>query len=267
VAPPAAALAALALAAPPCPAQPIPARPARLAPVLAATSVALAAEVDRWRAAGGPVPRAVTLEALYQQRIYRLLSADPRLAATTIPRLPPAVRAHARDSVLAHRELAAITPPLPAGRRIRTGPPAPAAELLRAYREAERRFHVAWNVLAAVNFVESAFGKLRSASAAGAQGPMQFLPAAWRAYGLGGDVHDPHDAILGAANYLRAGGAPTSYRRALYRYNPHPAYVDAVLRYARRIGRDPRAFYGYYAWQVYAKTPSGPRRLTGPRGC
>src|SRR5438105_4405934 len=90
--------------------------------------------------------------------------------------------------------------------------------------DAGRRFGVAWNVLAAVNFVESAFGKLRNSSTAGAQGPMQFLPSTWRRYGLGGDVHDPHDAILGAANYLRAAGAPGRYRRALYAYHPSQAY-------------------------------------------
>ena len=55
------------------------------------------------------------------------------------------------------------------------------------------------DVLAAVNFVETKFGKLRSSSAAGAQGPMQFIPATWRRYGLGGNVRDAHDAILGAA--------------------------------------------------------------------
>jgi membrane-bound lytic murein transglycosylase B len=33
------------------------------------------------------------------------------------------------------------------------------------------------------------------------------MPATWRAYGLGGDIQDPRDAILGAANYLRANGA------------------------------------------------------------
>ena len=97
------------------------------------------------------------------------------------------------------------------------------------YLEAERRFGVAWQVLAAVNFVESAFGRLRNASTAGAQGPMQFLPSTWRAYGLGGDIDDPRDAILGAANYLHASGAPRDYRRALFAYNHSPAYVDAVL--------------------------------------
>jgi Transglycosylase SLT domain len=82
------------------------------------------------------------------------------------------------------------------------------------------------------NYAESKFGRVVSASSAGAQGPMQFIPSTWAAYGLGGDVHDPHDAILGAANYLHASGAPADYRVALYHYNPVPEYVDAVMRYA-----------------------------------
>ena len=149
-------------------------------------------------------------------------------------------------------------------RVLRTGPPRPAGVLLRYYREGERRFRVGWHVLAAVNFVESAFGRMRNASTAGAQGPMQFMPATWRAYGMGGNVHEPRDAILGAANYLRASGAPRDYRRALYAYNRSSAYVDAVLRYARQIARDRRAYFAYYSWQVFVRTPSGDRRLTGP---
>jgi membrane-bound lytic murein transglycosylase B len=91
------------------------------------------------------------------------------------------------------------------------------------------------------------------------------MPATWRAYGLGGDVHDPHDAILGAANYLHATGAPGSYRRALYRYNPSSLYVDAVLRYVRWIRADPRAFLVLYSRQVFVRTPRGLVRLTGPK--
>jgi membrane-bound lytic murein transglycosylase B len=94
---------------------------------------------------------------------------------------------------------------------------------------------------------------------------MQFLPATWRAYGLGGDVHDPHDAILGAANYLHANGAPGDVRRALRRYNDSPLYVDAVLRYAGRIARDRHAFLAYWAWPVYVRTATGTHRVTGPR--
>jgi membrane-bound lytic murein transglycosylase B len=119
-------------------------------------------------------------------------------------------------------------------------------------------------VLAAVNFVETAFGKVRSRSTAGAQGPMQFLPATWRAYGLGGDVDDPRDAILGAANYLRASGAPADLRRALFAYNHSTLYVDAVLAYARAMKRDVGAYHGFHAWQVFVRTPRGYRRLTRP---
>jgi membrane-bound lytic murein transglycosylase B len=136
--------------------------------------------------------------------------------------------------------------------------------LLRHYREAQRRFGVSWPVLAAVNFVETAFNRIRNESSAGAQGPMQFIPSTWRRYGMGGDVRDPRDAIHGAANYLRHSGAPRDYPRALYAYNPSADYVDAVLRYVRRIRRDRRAYYAFYAWQLYVRTPSGPRRLTGP---
>ena len=136
--------------------------------------------------------------------------------------------------------------------------------MLSWYREAERRFGVRWQLLAAVNFVESAFGKVRNTSTAGAQGPMQFLPATWRAYGLGGDVHDPHDAILGAANYLRANGGAHDERGALYHYNHSSLYVDAVLHYAHRITHVQNAFAEYYAWAVYIKTPRGERRFTLP---
>ena len=171
---------------------------------------------------------------------------------------------HARATIRARRDLAALATPQPRS-RLKTGRAAPAGTLLRDYREAQRRFQVAWPVLAAVNFVESAFGRMRNASTAGAQGPMQFIPSTWAAYGMGGDIRDPHDAVLGAANYLHANGAPRDYRRALYRYNPSRLYVDAVLAYANRIRRDPGNYFAYYAWQVFVRTPSGTRRITGPR--
>ena len=203
------------------------------------------------------------LHALYQQRVYRLLTREERLARATLARLPEQLAQGSRDLLLAHRELYRLTPPI-APRAIKVGPAPPAFTLLRYYREADRRFRIPWNVLAAVHFVESKFGKLRSASAAGAQGPMQFLPATWRAYGLGGNVHDPHDAIIGAANYLHASGAQRNLRRALYAYNHSAAYVDAVLRYARRIAANRTTFYALYNWQVFVKTPRGDRRVTGP---
>jgi membrane-bound lytic murein transglycosylase B len=93
---------------------------------------------------------------------------------------------------------------------------------------------------------------------------MQFMPGTWAAYGMGGDVHDTRDALLAAANYLHASGAPRDYRRALYAYNHSWAYVDAVQLHARRIKRDIRNYYAYYNWQVFVVTTRGDRRLTGP---
>jgi hypothetical protein len=236
----------------------IPREPAALVARLRRTDDDLAAAIRAWDRQGRP-PRDVTLLALYQQRVLRLLGREPALARAVEARYP-----RVRDDVAAREELVALTPPT-AAPKLRVGPPEPPQRLLRWYREAQRRFAIRWQLLAAVNFVESAFGKFRNNSVAGAQGPMQFIPATWRAYGLGGDVRDPHDAILGAANYLRANGGASDEARALYHYNPSRLYVRAVARYARRITRDPTAFYAYYAWQVFVRTPSGDRRLTGPR--
>jgi membrane-bound lytic murein transglycosylase B len=256
-------LVAAVLAAPP-PNAPIPREPAAVARALTEHTDALHAGVDGWRGRG-PVPADVELEALYQQRIFIHLTSNPRLARAVVARLQGRMRREAAETLKARGALVRLTPPTRRPlRSFRTGPPARATSLLAWYREAEKRFGVGWHVLAAVNFVESAFGKLRSDSTAGAQGPMQFIPGTWRAYGLGGNVHDPHDAILGAANYLRASGAPRDYRRALYAYNRSLLYVDAVLRYANQMKRDVRAFYAYYAWQVWIRTASGPRRITGP---
>src|SRR6266536_3441007 len=220
------------------------------------------------RAAPGPrasIPRepAALALTLVETKIELLLAGRPGLASATLRLVPAAIARQERTNLTAKRELWRLTPSTHR-RRFRTGPALPPATLLRYYREAERRFGVRWSVLAAVNFVESAFNKLRNNSATGAQGPMQFMPATWRAYGLGGDVHDPHDAIVGAANYLRANGAPRDNRRALLRYNPSPLYVDAVVRYAREIRNNRRAFYEYYARQVFVRTASGLRRITGP---
>jgi hypothetical protein len=253
--------------APPAPDQAIPREPARLAASLATATEELEKAIDGWLAEGDPrkgrPPREVTLRALYQQRLYLLLTERPRLAGRVVARLPEDLVAESVDILAARTALKRLTPPT-RRRRFRTGPPLPAGELLGFYREAQRRFGVAWPVLAAVNFVETAFNRIRNASSAGAQGPMQFIPSTWKAYGMGGDVRDPRDAILGAANYLRRSGAPGDYRRALFAYNPSSHYVDAVLRYVRRIRSDRRAYFAFYSWQLYVRTPSGPRRLTGP---
>ena len=252
---------------PPAADAPVPRSADALSRRLTDTQRMLDRAVDSWRAHGDPArgmpPDNVTLYALDQQRIHILLSGRPRLAHEVLARLPGRVAAHARASIRARRMLGRLSTPQPLS-GFETGPARPAGQLQGFYREAQRRFGVSWRVLAAVNLVESAFGRMRNHSSAGAQGPMQFIPATWAAYGMGGHIRDPHDAILGAANYLHANGAPGDYAGALYHYNPSRLYVDAVLAYANRIRRDARNFFSYYAWQVFVRTSDGTRRITGP---
>jgi membrane-bound lytic murein transglycosylase B len=86
------------------------------------------------------------------------------------------------------------------------------------------------------------------------------MPATWRAYGLGGDIRDPHDAILGAANYLAQNHGRTDERTALFHYNHSPLYVAAVLHYAHRITHVRYAFAEYYEWKVYVRRISSATR-------
>jgi membrane-bound lytic murein transglycosylase B len=255
-------------AGPPQPDAPIPSAPAALAGALASTTLDLRAAIDRWASSGGlsrrTAPLDVQLLALYQQRMIRTLAGNPHLAHTVSAMLPPSVVAEVTKDVAAGSALLTLVSPVQHPGQIRTRPAPPPGVLLGYYRDAQGRFGVPWQILAAVNFVESKFGRVVSASSAGAQGPMQFIPSTWAAYGMGGDVHDPHDAILGAANYLHANGAPLDERNALYHYNPVDAYVNAVSRYARNMTIDPRTFYAYYNWQVFVLTKNGERRLTGP---
>lgn len=250
----------------PRPDRKIGARPTRIASELERVTRGLRRGIDRW--ADDPKrkrpPQTVVLQALYQQRIYRRLSGAPRLAERVTDRLNKPLAAEARANITAGQKLASLVRPVEPPVTFKTQRPEPARVLLGYYKKAERRFGVAWEVLAAINSVETRFGRIRSPSYAGAQGPMQFIPSTWAAYGMGGNVHDPRDAIMGAANYLRASGAPDNYGAALFAYNRDDAYVDAIWLYAQRIMADPRSYFQYYNWQVFVRTTGGDLRLTGP---
>jgi membrane-bound lytic murein transglycosylase B len=256
---------------PPAAEAPLPRSASGLADSLATTTRDLEARIRAWLrldpAIGARPPAEVELDALFQQRIYRQLRRHPALAERVIAAMPARLRDQARDNVSAGRSLLRLAPKKPPKTQppIRTGTAEAPGKLLGWYRQAQKRFGVRWQILASVNFVESGFNRLRNNSYAGAQGPMQFIPSTWRSYGLGGDVRDPHDAIMGAANYLRASGAPGNDRRALYSYNPSPLYVDAIMRYARQMQRQPERYYAYWSWQVFVRDRLGnDKRLTGP---
>ena len=136
-------------------------------------------------------------------------------------------------------------------------PPAPADQLLGLYHQAESETGVAWNYLAAINLVETRLGSIDGVSTADAQGPMQFLPSTFAAYGQGSDIRSPHDSIIAAGRYLAANNFANDHDHAIYRYNHASEYVRAVNQYAALIGGDPAAFPGYYRWDVYCRTTAG----------
>src|SRR6266516_635107 len=100
----------------------------------------------------------VTVAAAHtEHRIELRLSDDPALARRVIRLLPPRLARDVTDDVLAHRELARLTPARPL-HSFHVGPAKAAARLRAYYAEAQRRSGIAWQVLAAVNYVESDFG-------------------------------------------------------------------------------------------------------------
>jgi hypothetical protein len=203
---------------------------------------------------------AVLLSAARRQQVaYRELARHPEWDAIARPRIPPSlsyVYDRNIDARLALDALVGSEPrdTLPAWR---IDPPAPAEELLGYYREAETATGVGWNYLAAINLIETRFGRIVGLSSAGAHGPMQFLPSTFAAYGDGGDILSPHDSIMAAGRYLDANGFTDDRDHAIYRYNNSDLYVGAVNAYAAVLATEPAAFAGFYRWDVYYHTTAG----------
>jgi hypothetical protein len=119
---------------------------------------------------------------------------------------------------------------------------------LRLYQLAARRYGLSWAILAGIGKVECDHGRDPDPSctqegavnSAGAGGPMQFIASTWARFGVDAEGMGPPDrwnapdAIYGAANFLRASGAPESYSRALFAYNRASWYVAEVESWARK---------------------------------
>jgi hypothetical protein len=122
--------------------------------------------------------------------------------------------------------------------------------LLPIYQAAGIQYGVRWEVLAAINEIETDYGRNLNVSSAGAVGWMQFLPSTWKLYGVDAnddgkaDPYNPVDAIFAAARYLKAAGADKDIRRAILAYNHAGWYVDSVMLRARVIAGYPADFVG-----------------------
>src|SRR3954451_14236250 len=113
--------------------------------------------------------------------------------------------------------------------------------LLSVYQAAGTQYGIRWEVLAAINEIETDYGRNLNVSSAGALGWMQFMPSSWRTYGVDAnndgekDPYNPVDAIFAAARYLKAAGGDKNLRRAIFAYNHADWYVDSVMLRARLI--------------------------------
>ena len=109
------------------------------------------------------------------------------------------------------------------------------AELSVVWHRAGAAYGIPWQVLAAINKIESNFGRNMGPSSAGAVGWMQFMPSTWLRWGTDGTATEseirgtPEDAIFSAARYLAAAGGRTDLYRGVFAYNHADWYVRDVL--------------------------------------
>jgi murein DD-endopeptidase MepM/ murein hydrolase activator NlpD len=133
--------------------------------------------------------------------------------------------------------------------------------LLPIYQAAGRTYGIPWQVLAAINEVETDYGRDLSISSAGAEGWMQFLPSSWAQYGVDAngdgfaDPYNPADAIFAAARYLKAAGGGRHIREAIFAYNHSQSYVASVLLRAQLLQGTPPQLLGAIADLAEARFP------------
>jgi hypothetical protein len=199
------------------------------------------------------------------QIMYRALARDDARAAVVVEQVPATLKPFVVNNIAAARapldptlSKAVAPPPTVPDWTIRV--PKPAEELLGYYREAEAATGIDWTYVAAINLVETRFGRIVGPSSAQALGPMQFLPTTWNGF-CEGDIWNDRDAIICAARYLRNRGGPSDMHRAIQGYNPNDMYERMITSYAANLRADPETLVGYHGWQVFVPTTLGPVRL------
>jgi len=143
--------------------------------------------------------------------------------------------------------------------------------LLPIYQAAAVQYGVPWQILAAINEIETNYGVDQSVSSAGAVGWMQFMPATWMQYGVDAlnagyaDPYNPVDAVFAAARYLRAAGAATDLHGAILAYNHSEEYVSSVLLRAKLISTYPKPVIATLTGLIDDRLPVSGKRLSwGP---
>lgn len=168
-----------------------------------------------------------TLPAAASAQTFRIVKQVTTLPSYEVPNGPGAIKV----------PLALSTPPArPAVRSY--------GELLALWQDAGAAYGVPWQVLGAINKIESNFGQNMGPSSAGALGWMQFIPDSWMRWGMDADGNgiadpwNPEDAVYAAARYLAAAGAHEDIERAVFAYNHAQWYVDDVMSLAAVFGDD-----------------------------
>jgi cell wall-associated NlpC family hydrolase len=125
----------------------------------------------------------------------------------------------------------------------RPAAPTSFAALQPIWQAAGSTYGIPWEVLAAINKVETNFGQNLGPSSAGAVGWMQFMPSTWARWGMDAsgdgvaDPDNPTDAIFSAARYLAGCGGQSNIAGAVYCYNHATWYVNEVLGLAAMYSR------------------------------
>ncbi len=228
---------------------PAPAPTTSSTPTPAPTSTATTQEAE----ANAPAKPSAKGPAVVLQRRQKVTESKPSTSTSTTPTTGTPSPAPANSNVAVPPQVIAAQEEALAAELAGSAASAQALSfyriplfLLPIYQAASVQYGVPWQILAAINEIETNYGTDLSVSTAGAVGWMQFMPATWIQYGVDAinagyaDPYNPVDAIFAAARYLRAAGAASDLHGAILAYNHSEEYVQSVLLRAKLISSYPK---------------------------